>query len=182
MTFWKRCSCSSPELETKARVLVISGWYLAWSAVKKRRIFLEFNRRWREHFGSSEARMLHQTGWLSLAVLPYGPGLFQAGPHGRTDWLGFRAVSNRSLWCMSMQLFSHSKQWVLTFLNYVHSAENSSNYGSRCRGNATCECPLYLDPLQQGLRVMELFVLKTEIPSTCAPFGVTLMSLRCQGL
>ena len=48
--------------------------------------------------------------------------------------------------------------------------------------NATCECPLYLVPLQQGLRVMELFVLKAEFPSTRAPFGLTLMSLQCQGL
>lgn len=48
--------------------------------------------------------------------------------------------------------------------------------------NTAYECPLYLVPLQQGLRVMELFVLKTEFPLTYAPFGLTLMSLQCQGL
>jgi len=29
--------------------------------------------------------------------------------------------------------------------------------------NATCECPLYLVPLQRGMRAMELFVLKTRV-------------------
>lgn len=47
--------------------------------------------------------------------------------------LAFLMFLSRSLWCMSMQLFSHFTR-VLTFLNSPNSAENFSSHGSRCRG------------------------------------------------
>lgn len=119
------------QISTPSHVL---GWYLAWSPVKKTNVFPSNST---EHDLSISAAQKQEMSHQFL----YGPGLFQAGPWGRTDLLEIPNVSSRSLWHVFMQLFSHPHSKQLQTLPIV-----PADVGE----NAACECPLYLFPNSAG--------------------------------